>query len=657
MGGLTTRQLSGKPDREKSKKSQRGHLKAGDMLQDRYRIIGILGVGGFGSVYQARDMRFANVTRLCAIKEMVNMAPDPQMRELARRSFEREASILATLDHPAIPDVFDYFTEGARSFLVLEFIRGKDMEALLGEQTAPFTQAQVLDWALQLCDVLSYLHGHKPQPVVFRDLKPSNIMLDPFGRIRLIDFGIAKVFQSGEKGTMIGTEGYSPPEQYRGEAGPAGDVYALGATLHHFLTRQDPRMEPPFSFAERPITAVNPHVSAAFEAIIMRCLSYNVGERFSDATALLTALKMLAKPRTGPLRGVPPIVGQPVPPDRSGQPAEVAVENAAVSGGGDASGKTIQPQWQFKCEDEIRSTATVADSVVLVGAYDNNLYALSADSGAFMWKTPAEDGIAASPCVMGENAYIGSADKNLYSVRVANGRLNWKFAAGGPIYSSPRAGYDHVFFGSDDGHLYAVNASTGRLAWKMEAHSPVRSSPTLGVDHVYFGSEGGYVYSVGLSGQMKWQFQARRAVTSSPALAEDMVFVGSMDGMVYALDSSSGWAVWRFRTQRPVVSSPVINDEVLYIGSADGSLYALDIFSGRKIWSYATEGQIPGTPAVWQNAVYFGATDGYIYSLDIKRGQLRWRYKTTGQVIASPTIANNLVYVGATDHYLYALPM
>lgn len=656
MGGLTTRQLPAKPDRAKIRKAQRGQLKPGDMLQDRYRVIGILGVGGFGSVYQARDMRFANVTRLCAIKEMVNTAPDPQMRELAQRSFEREASILATLDHPAIPDVFDYFTEGVRSFLVLEFIRGKDMEAYLAEQTAPFTQDQVLDWSIQLCDVLSYLHGHRPQPVVFRDLKPSNIMLDPFGRIRLIDFGIAKVFQSGEKGTMIGTEGYSPPEQYRGEAGPAGDVYALGATLHHFLTRQDPRMEPPFSFAERAITPVNPHVSAALEAIIMRCLSYNASERFPDAAALLNALKLIAKPRTGPLRAVPPIASQPAAPDRSvaPPPAESAAPRDTAAPA--ASGQTIQPQWQFKCEDEIRSTATVADDVVLVGAYDNNLYALSASTGAFMWKTPAEDSIAASPCIMEENGYIGSADKHLYSVRLATGRLNWKFAAGGPIYSSPRAGFDHVFFGSDDGHLYAVNASNGRLAWKIEAHSPVRSSPALGADHVYFGSEGGYVYSVALSGQMKWQFQARRAVTSSPALAEDMVFVGSLDGMVYALDASSGWAVWRFRSQRPIVSSPVVHEEVLYIGSADGNLYALDLFSGRKIWSYATEGQIPGAPAVWQNAVYFGATDGYIYSLDLKRGQLRWRYKTGGQVIAAPTIANNLVYIGATDHYLYALP-
>ena len=100
--------------------------------------------------------------------------------------------------------------------------------------------------------MLTYLHGHQPQPVIFRDMKPSNVMIDQHGHIRLIDFGIARVFQPGQKGTMIGTEGYSPPEQYRGEASPAGDIYALGATLHHLLTRRDPRAEPPFSFSERP---------------------------------------------------------------------------------------------------------------------------------------------------------------------------------------------------------------------------------------------------------------------------------------------------------------------------------------------------------------------------------------------------------------------
>jgi eukaryotic-like serine/threonine-protein kinase len=648
MGDLTTRQLSQRRARQRETKD--GQLQAGDILQDRYRIVGILGVGGFSSVYQARDMRFPNVTKLCAVKEMVNVAPDPQIRAIAARAFEREASILATLDHPAVVGVYDYFNETDRSYLVLEFIRGKDLESLLNEQQDFFPQDKVMDWALQICDVLSYLHGQKPDPIIFRDMKPSNVMLDPHGRVRLIDFGIAKVFQSEEKNTTIGTEGYAPPEQYRGEASPAGDVYGLGATMHHLLTRQDPRLEPPFSFHERPVHAANPQVAPALEKIIMRCLSYNAADRYPNAAALRDALMAVARP------------------GGSDQSAAVTRRLGAVGEGGAAFGDRevtaslaggagdVTPLWVFKAEDEIRSTPAVAQGVVYVGVYDNNLYALDAKTGRFLWKHPASSGIASSPHVYGGAVFMGSADKHLYSINTANGRQNWRFQTGGPIYSSPRARFEHVFFGSDDAHLYAVNTTTGKPAWKTHAFDPIRSSPHISDDYVFFGTEGGYVFCVDLAGTIKWQFQARRAVTSTPTVAADMVFLGSVDSTVYALDLSSGWAVWRFRTNRAIISSPTVVDDVLYIGSADGSVYAIEINTGRKLWSYETEGQVASSPAVNSSGVYFGSADGYIYRLSTS-GRLQWRYKTEGMVISSPIIEEGILYIGSTDHHLYALAL
>lgn len=648
MGDLTTRQLSQRRARQRETKD--GQLQAGDILQDRYRIVGILGVGGFSSVYQARDMRFPNVTKLCAVKEMINVAPDPQIRALAARAFEREASILATLDHPAVVGVYDYFNETDRSYLVLEFIRGKDLESLLNESKDFFPQEKVLDWALQICDVLSYLHGQKPDSIIFRDMKPSNVMLDPHGRIRLIDFGIAKVFQSEEKNTTIGTEGYAPPEQYRGEASPAGDVYGLGATMHHLLTRQDPRLEPPFSFHERPIHAANPQVAPALEKIIMRCLSYNAADRFADAVVLRDAL--LAVSRPGSTDQGSAVTRRLAGSGELSPYGDREVTAALPSGGaGDVS-----PLWVFKAEDEIRSTPAVDQGVVYMGVYDNNLYALEARTGRFMWKHPASGGIASSPHVYGGAVFMGSADKHLYSINTANGRQNWRFLTGGAIYSSPRARFDHVFFGSDDAHLYAVNTSTGRPAWKSHAFDPVRSSPHISDDFVFFGTEGGYVFCVDLAGTTKWQFQARRAVTSTPTVAADMVFLGSVDSTVYALDVNSGWAVWRFRTNRPIISSPTVVDDVLYIGSADGILYAIEINTGRKLWGYETQGQVASSPVVHDNAVYFGSTDGYVYRLSAS-GRLQWRFRTEGMVISSPVIEDGILYIGSTDHHLYALPL
>ena len=121
------------------------------MLQERYRIVGTLGAGGFSSVYQARDMRFSNVTKLCAVKEMLISTPDPKMRELTIKSFEREASMLATLDHAAIPKVTDYFTEGDRSYLILDLVRGKDLEHWLEEHKELIDQETVIEWTIQLC--------------------------------------------------------------------------------------------------------------------------------------------------------------------------------------------------------------------------------------------------------------------------------------------------------------------------------------------------------------------------------------------------------------------------------------------------------------------------------------------------------------------------
>jgi eukaryotic-like serine/threonine-protein kinase len=647
--GRTTRQLT----RKRNKQKQRSGLQPGDMLQERYRIVGTLGVGGFSSVYQARDMRFPAVTKLCAVKEMVIATNDPQLRQLTIKSFEREASMLAMLNHPAIPDVSDYFTEGNRSYLVLELIRGKDLQNWLEEHDELVQQEDALNWALQLCDALAHLHTQKPQPIVFRDMKPSNVMLDQHNRIRLIDFGIAKNFEAGNKGTMIGTEGYSPPEQYRGEATPAGDVYALGATLHHLLTRQDPRLEPPFTFAERPIRPVNPSVSPSFEAVIMRCLAYNPKERYADALTLKEALLLIAE--EGSAEGKTETkVAQAPSEDRVASDARPPTGDH-LTGSADTR---IKPLWTFKCEDEIRSKVAVDRERVYVGAYDNNLYALSRDNGDFRWKFPTSDGVGSSPCIYEDQIYIGSSDSHLYAIDGRTGRQNWRFKTGGPVYSSPSAYFDHLFFGSDDSHFYAVHAQRGRQAWKTNVYTAVRSSPFVDEDRVFFGTEGGYIYCLELStGKIKWQFQAKRSVTSSPTVVDEMLIVGAMDNTVYALDAGTGWAIWRFPTRRPIISSPVVHNDIVYVGSADGNLYALDMDSGRQVWAFEAEGQISSSPAIWENAVYVGAADGSVYSLTAKKGELRWRFKTDGPVISSPTIVDGVIYIGSTDHHIYALPV
>jgi len=606
----------------------RQQLQAGVTLVNRYNIQDVIGVGGMGSVYRARDMHFPNVVKLVAVKEMINMAPDPLVRQTIVQNFEREANLLATLNHPSIPRIYDYFSHDDRSYLVLEFVHGKDLESVINDSSGFLPEDQVISWAIQLCDVLEYLHAHKPDPIVFRDMKPSNVMINHNGDVILVDFGIAKTFQVGQKGTMIGTEGYSPPEQYRGEASQLADIYSLGATLHHAITRRDPRLEPPFSFSERQIRRINTNVSPEFEAVVVTALQYNPNERFPNATAMKEALMNVAR-KTGTLAKI--------------------TSALPISSGG------VKPLWSFKCEDEIRGTPVLSQGNLYIGCYDNNLYALNAADGQFIWKYPSDGGIVSKPVVFDSNVFFCSEDQRLHVVNSRTGKVVWTYYTDGKIYSSPRIADGHVFFGSADHDLHAVNVNSGRAVWKFSTDGPVHSTPLVANEMVYFGTESGSFYALDFRGTLKWRFQAKRGVTSSPVMKGQIIYVASLDGTLYALDANSGWAIWKFRLGKGTVSSPIIADDFIFIGAADGFVYCVDIRTAKEVWRFKTENQVSSSPAIYKDSIYCGSVDGGMYCLEYRTGRLRWKFETKGAVTGSPIVFDDIVYFGSTDHHVYAL--
>ncbi len=583
-----------------------------------------------GSVYRARDLHFPNVVKLVAVKEMINAAPDQLVRQMIVQNFEREANMLATLNHPAIPRIYDYFTQNDRSYLVLEFIHGKDLETVIGDANGFMPEDQVISWAIQLCDVLEYLHAHKPDPVIFRDMKPSNVMINHNGDVVLVDFGIAKTFQTGQKGTMIGTEGYSPPEQYRGEATPLADVYSLGATLHHALTRRDPRLEPPFSFAERPMRRINSNISVEIEAVINVALQYNPSERFPSASAMKDALLNVAR-KTGMLSKI--------------------TSALPVSSGG------VKPLWTFKCEDEIRGTPILNQGMLYIGCYDNNLYALNAADGKFQWKYAADGGIVTRPIVYDNNVYFGSEDKRLHVVSERTGKVVWTYYTEGKIYSSPRIAEGHIFFGSDDQDLHAVNAGSGRAIWKYSTEAPIHSTPLIANELIYFGNESGTFLAVDFKGTMKWRFQSKRAITSSPITKGQAIYFSSVDGTLYSLDAKNGWPIWKFRLGKGSVSSPAIADDFAFVGAADGFIYCVDLRTAKEVWRFRTENQVSSSPAVYKDSIYCGSVDGSMYCLEYRTGRLRWKFESqgAGAITGSPLVFDDIVYFGSTDHHVYAL--
>jgi len=620
------------PSDSGDRRTDTGQLQPGTNLVNRYLIQEVIGVGGMGSVYRARDLHFPNVVKLVAVKEMINQAPDPLVRQTIVQNFEREANILATLTHPSIPRIYDYFTLDNRSYLVEEFINGRDLEVLLSQTEGFLPEEQVLDWAIQLCDVLSYLHGHKPDPIIFRDMKPSNVMVNQYNHIVLVDFGIAKPFQTGQKGTMIGTEGYSPPEQYRGEANVQADIYALGATLHHLLTRRDPRLEAPFSFAERPIRKINPSVSVELETVINTALQYNVEDRFKSIDDFKQSLVGAGR-KTGLLNRV----------------SSRATSSVVIPAEG------IKPVWVFQCEDEVRGTPLVYNGLVYTGCYDNNLYAINASNGEFQWKYPTEGGIVSRPAIADDTIFFGSEDKRVYAVSARYGKLSWMYYTEGAIRSSGRIADGHLFIGSDDRFLHAVNINTGRAAWTYDTGDEIRSTPFIINELVYFGTEGGELLCLDFRGQVKWRFKAKRAITSSPWVQDSVVFVNSMDGFLYAVDAKSGWMLWRFRMEKPSIVSPTVVDTLVFTGSADGHVYAVDTRSAKEIWRFKTNHQVNSSPVVYKDAIYFGSIDNHLYCLEYRTGRLRWKFETKGPIAGTPTIFDDIVYVGSNDHFIYAL--
>jgi outer membrane protein assembly factor BamB len=631
-------------------------LSPGATLQGRYQIIKVIGLGGMGAVYQARDLHFKGANRLVALKEMIVAATDPEKRQIAAKIFAREVDTLATLSHPSILKIYDYFTNNERNYMVLEFIEGFDLEGLLKKTRDPLPVERVIDWAIQICDVLSYLHKHKP-PIVFRDMKPSNIMIRFPNQIVLIDYGIARELNV-RKGTMIGTEGYSPPEQYRGVASPQGDIYALGATLHHLLTCRDPRLHPPFTFHEEPPSLLNQAVPKDLEAVIIKALEYEPDKRFASADEMKAALIQCQKKASQSQEAARSLAGaESSDVKRENSTPEGASPLVADASAGEMPGEGVTPIWQFRCEDEVRSSPVMVDGIVYVGCYDNNLYALNAKTGAFHWKYATEGGIAATPCVWKDRVLIGSEDRFLYAVSARTGRILWTCPTEGRIRSSARVELEHAFFGSDDHRMYAVNANSGQVVWRFEALDAIRSSPAVGDEIVYVGSEDSHLYAVDLqTGRQRWKFRGNRAITSSPALYNGLVIFGSQDWNIYALDERSGWSVWRFRTGNVVFGSPRVVDGVVYIGSVDGLLYALDAGSGRLVWKFNAGAQIISTPAVGGAGVCFGTIGGEVISVHLKTGKERWRFRTGSSVPSSPCVSEGAVYIGSNDHHVYALP-
>lgn len=255
----------------------------GTVIDGKYEILKEIGRGGMSIVYLAMDK---HLNKQWAVKE-IKKKGSGKNDEIVVNSLLAEANMMKRLDHPSLPRIVDIIDNGITIYVVMDYIEGESLDKILNEYGAQ-PEDMVIGWAKQLCDALSYLHSQRP-PIIYRDMKPANVMLKPEGNIKIIDFGIAREYkeQNLADTTVLGTKGYAPPEQYSGQTDPRSDIFALGMTMHHLLTGVDPRNGEPYA----PVRQWNPELSEGIEVIIDRCVQPAAENRYQSCADLLYDLE------------------------------------------------------------------------------------------------------------------------------------------------------------------------------------------------------------------------------------------------------------------------------------------------------------------------------------------------------------------------------
>jgi outer membrane protein assembly factor BamB/tRNA A-37 threonylcarbamoyl transferase component Bud32 len=607
-------------------------LKKGTRLADRYLIQSGISQSATSAVYQARDLHFPNVMKLVAVKEFYNPEPDPQVRRENFENFERRVNLLATLAHPSLTGILDYFIQDKRAYLVLEFVSGRTLADLLEEPPGYLLPDQVVPWAIGLCEVLQYLHGHEPEPVILRDLNPDNIMLDQHNQLILVDFGLASSFHTDIKNAYRGSVGYIAPEIYQGQANAVADIYSLGACLQHLLSGTPQPLQSSTSPGMQPVQETASQVPEVLEAIINKASHSDPAARYQSAGEMKTdLLGVLGRSESRQLAPqYDPVAPMP--------------EN------------TVQPVWTFESADDIRGTALYNRGIVYFGSYDHYLYAVNAETGGLIWKYQTDGGIVSRPAIAEDSVFIGSEDNRLHVLSTRSGSLLWTYYTKGPIRSSPYVAHGHVFIGSDDMSLHAININSGRGIWQIDTIGEIRSTPFVTQEEIYAGNESGEFYCMDFRGGIKWRYRAKRAITSSATVANGMVFFCSLDSYIYSLDAKSGYFIWRFKMDKGSISSPCVAESLLYTGAIDGNIYCVNIDNAKEVWRFETENQVTGSPIIQDDKLFCGSVDGYLYCLDRQTGQLHWKFNTQKPITSTPAAGSDRIYIGSTNKLLYALP-
>jgi hypothetical protein len=551
------------------------------LLKERYRILEHIGSGGFGEVYKAVDTQFAE--RVVAIKAMSQSGLSAQEATEASEAFKHEAFLLAKLVHPNLPAIYDYFTEQRNWYLVMSFIEGETLEDYLARPDSTFQVDEVLQIGISLCSVLEYLHNRQP-PIIFRDLKPSNIMRTPEGQLYLIDFGIARLFKQGQaRDTMaLGSPGYAAPEQYgKVQSTPRSDIYSLGATLHHLLSGRDPA-EAPFVFPPLVLPGY-----PGLNELIFRMLDKDANQRPGSMTEVRQELQQIFSgrprglaaretPRQAPIFFVPNADDEP--PETDTGYAETGYERGAMA---QQTERRQQQQQQEYYRPPVAPKRGLSRRKLLVagGAVGLGILAFNMLNRPFTRPHPPTNVVVATPTavplILRDLNGMQLPDTALLSVAwAADGQ---RYAAGGIMPDSLK-----VYSAANNKVLAAYSGHTGTisaLSWSPDGRTIASASYDTTVQ-LWNAANGEHILS----------YTDHAAPVLAVSCSPDGKFVASADALhvIHIWNAQTGATVKVLGQHRAQVTSVAWSPDgmLLASASADKTVNVWDVRTGSAVMTY-----------------------------------------------------------------------
>lgn len=638
------------------------------LLSGRYRILEQIGQGGFGSVYKAEDTAFGN--RLVALKEMEQKGLSQEEITHAAADFKREALLLANLRHPHLPRIYDHFSHAGRWYLVMDYIEGETLEVYqqhvpadphTGKRQLPVQE--VLAIGIQLCLVLDYLHTRQPA-IIFRDLKPANIMRTPDKHLYLIDFGIARHFKPGQsKDTIpLGSPGYAAPEQYgKKQTTPQADIYSLGVTLHQLLSGDDPT-QAPFLLASLQVPGYNP-TYAKLAALIKQMTEIDEKHRPPAIPVVKAELENLANRQADKRIWMTPPVEPSVSPEVSG---------TSLSDSGQQQMQQIFSRPEQKQREPVSQRGPSRRMVIggLAGLVLAGLGGSVLAWKQFIWSPPPlkpplpKPNTSQATTQAVSNATVQTNSEPPYYPG-SNFIYTGHSQAVTTVAWSPGGGW--IASGSADDTVQIWNATNGAPVYTYRGYT----SPLTAVAWSPYGFDGSYLVSAGEQNHtvQLWKAASNGLITKyaspgSRVLAvnwqqgTDNVVLGNEDGTAKVWNTKTGQILTTYNGHRgPVQALALYNTHYkTYVasGSADSTLHIWDMQTGNTIATYRGH-TAPINAVVWltETLLASASDDGTVQVWDMQSQTVQLTYsKHKGQVRALAAISA-FVISGGTDNQVH----